>query len=1673
MKTPKNFKGLLSIAIAMILSIGSAYSQLNIVWNDTEVPPRARDAFKNNTVHNIAATYPKPCGTPGTPCAMNVGVIVWLSAEGGNLTNIIWSFSGTATTIQDYRIKSERDYGEGFVTECSTIPLSTSVLQNQHLINYYYTGPGTSTVTVTANVNGDVTPSSATITFNVVRDPKAETYYVTGLPVFDPVDGFDTPSNYTAQLEGSIPGVFNIPGVDRNNILGIHFLWDVEIQGLPSTLPGESFRFHRYYIQAFSCWRSIFGYDCFEPYISAQYTDPLVDNVPTGAADHFGNPCIDPILFTPDPDCSALNGTGDGTVQGARVEDFYKRIEKLPRRFSICGGATTTYSCCCHLNLVTGPNLCTPETPCASGTCSAQASFCTEPGPVDVVDCDYDMVGNNMEFTLADFATEDDLAENIVQYHNRMHDNVCHFGDFTNEWTTPNDPFFFLYHSTLQRVYQLWQYLKLDAGTITVDATDLNGAIVHYPDPNFTGFTQFEGGNCSFSPNEIFTVTSGLASGSFFPNGTTVVTGMVQDVVLIDPNFDNINFTQGEGCTQIVTFNVVVNAKPQSDVYIKDSPYNIMGAVDDGEEPNLNTYNYWLSRDIWVIDDAAGLPSVDFNDHQNPEKGQTNYVHVKLHNDGTPQQSASEPITGKLKVYWGNNSTGLIWPTSFDLIDRIDVSLAANAVEIFVVPWNPVVTGHHCLVAIFVSDLDPLNTALTPVIHFNTIQNNNVAWRNVNIVDLVGHHQKYESAFIVRNTTGTAVTVDLEIDGAAFLNNGNICMDLGQTLFSNWEGAGQVGTNIQLPGGSEVCADLAQPMLIQGIPMAAGEEHEVIISFQADPVCLNGGRIGPFYVDVIQSENGTVVGGITYEVSIGDRPDCIGSHDHMISWWTGDYPGNNLDAVDILNRNNGTRVNEVEFGEGRVDQAFVLDGINDYIRVPNDPSLDFGDDDPSGSGNFTIDAWIFLHRTPGRQTIVDKRAGSPPIGYSLFLQDAELGFGITDADGYNEFNPGASVKLGGWSHVALAVDRDGEHILYIDGNIAGTFEPKGLTDITADADLLIGRNAFGGGFLHAGIDEVKLYNRALNATEILAIFRAGSSGMCKDIPLSITSIKGTNISANGGNDGAVNITVTGGAAPLTFAWSNGATTEDVSGLTAGTYTVDVTDAHGCTQTATITLTEPTVVCPVPIGDAVLHINEILTHSATFTGKHVVEGTLTVAQGVVLTINNADLEFAGNSSIVVEQGAMLNVNLSVLKACNVIWKGIEVRGNSNKPQIPKHQGVVNINNSTVKDALIGVFAGSWVNYLQNIDPSQSGGIVKVFNNSKMVDNVVQIYLSEYNQQSKQMKIMNSQFKQTNLSTSFSLIQKHILVEGTNGLVIQGNSFEGGELGIVAIASEELQILKNIFTNVKVAISGTKNKELVIFDNTFGSGVEIGIDLGEGETFKIHKNRFDHAREAIRTRESIPGNKRSEISENRFNQQEIAIKFRDDDHSNLDIKCNEFIGYTKYAIKSYNTTMADQGSQQKGAGNTFIPNTSLAYNCFDHIGTAFTYHYDPMHAQGFSDPNIMSPTVTKVQANVNNGCAMMPNAKISNLDETLYEGYTLSNYPNPFIDGTIIAAYLPGELFNSEIVVYDVVGSVINRFPLKSGHNFIEITSDDLDAGIYFYSLISDRARIETKKMVHIK
>ena len=69
-----------------------------------------------------------------------------------------------------------------------------------------------------------------------------------------------------------------------------------------------------------------------------------------------------------------------------------------------------------------------------------------------------------------------------------------------------------------------------------------------------------------------------------------------------------------------------------------------------------------------------------------------------------------------------------------------------------------------------------------------------------------------------------------------------------------------------------------------------------------------------------------------------------------------------------------------------------------------------------------------------------------------------------------------------------------------------------------------------------------------------------------------------NPSCNGGNDGSIDLTVSGASGSLTYNWSNGLPpTEDQTNLTAGTYEVTVTESGGggCTQTKSFTLVEPT------------------------------------------------------------------------------------------------------------------------------------------------------------------------------------------------------------------------------------------------------------------------------------------------------------------------------------------------------------------------------------------------------------------------------------------------------------------------------------------------------------------
>src|SRR5690606_10875453 len=66
----------------------------------------------------------------------------------------------------------------------------------------------------------------------------------------------------------------------------------------------------------------------------------------------------------------------------------------------------------------------------------------------------------------------------------------------------------------------------------------------------------------------------------------------------------------------------------------------------------------------------------------------------------------------------------------------------------------------------------------------------------------------------------------------------------------------------------------------------------------------------------------------------------------------------------------------------------------------------------------------------------------------------------------------------------------------------------------------------------------------------------------------------TNVLCKGAATGSASVTVSGGVAPYTYTWDNGitSTTHEATDLSAGAYTVNITDANGCTSAKTFTIT---------------------------------------------------------------------------------------------------------------------------------------------------------------------------------------------------------------------------------------------------------------------------------------------------------------------------------------------------------------------------------------------------------------------------------------------------------------------------------------------------------------------
>jgi len=115
---------------------------------------------------------------------------------------------------------------------------------------------------------------------------------------------------------------------------------------------------------------------------------------------------------------------------------------------------------------------------------------------------------------------------------------------------------------------------------------------------------------------------------------------------------------------------------------------------------------------------------------------------------------------------------------------------------------------------------------------------------------------------------------------------------------------------------------------------------------------------------------------------------------------------------------------------------------------------------------------------------------------------------------------------------------------------------------------------------------------SVTITDFNACSATLSVTLSEPTPLTATETH-VNVLCNGADTGSIDVTVSGGTTPYSFAWNGGATSEDRTGLVAGAYTVTITDFNACATTLAVTISEPS-----PLMATETHVNVICNGAAT-------------------------------------------------------------------------------------------------------------------------------------------------------------------------------------------------------------------------------------------------------------------------------------------------------------------------------------------------------------------------------------------------------------------------------------------------------------------------------------------
>ncbi|MDJ0939562.1 MAG: DNRLRE domain-containing protein [Woeseiaceae bacterium] len=205
-----------------------------------------------------------------------------------------------------------------------------------------------------------------------------------------------------------------------------------------------------------------------------------------------------------------------------------------------------------------------------------------------------------------------------------------------------------------------------------------------------------------------------------------------------------------------------------------------------------------------------------------------------------------------------------------------------------------------------------------------------------------------------------------------------------------------------------------------------------------------------------------------------------------LAHWRLDETGGFI-ATDSVGGRDGTLINGPTWAAGQLDNAVRFDGSNDRINVPHDAGLNI-------ESQITLSAWIYPDTLKPFQIVLTKGDGGVAENYWLGTEGNKANFGFVDGGAYAQHTTsGLTLQAGQWHHIAATFDDAANEVkIYVDG-VAETFTNT-YAPAANNEQLIIGNSYYAGEGFDGLIDDVRLYDFVLGATEIASLAAEGGSG---------------------------------------------------------------------------------------------------------------------------------------------------------------------------------------------------------------------------------------------------------------------------------------------------------------------------------------------------------------------------------------------------------------------------------------------------------------------------------------------------------------------------------------------------------------------------------------------------